>query len=184
MPSSAVGFATCTTGADMGKEHKVKRTAPGASSGNTISAVLSVTIILDEPLEADDAFELKGAGGTRTLTVKDATQLATGAKVLRFTGVKAKQQYRIVHKRSKASEQPIGGEMPLAFMTTSGTIASGRRDLAYQGKAPSGANTFVEYPSQLPKRLDDRYNTPRDVDPDLVQRPPVFNSLKVEDPRI
>jgi hypothetical protein len=158
----------------MGKPRKVKRTAPGGSSANTISVGLSVTIILDEPLEADDAFELKGAGGkyAKTLTVKDATQLATGARILRFTGVKAKQQYRIVHKRSKASERPIVLDTPLASMTSS-------------AKAPRLNDPgFIEYNSQVSKRLHDKYGIDRDVDPDLVQRSPIVNSLKVEDPKL
>ncbi len=158
----------------MGDERKVRRTAPGAPTGSTLAVVLSVTIILDEPVEGDDAFELREAHGkyAKTLAAKTATQLTTGAKVLRFTGVKAKQQYRLVHKRSKASERPIALDIPLASMTSTAKAP------------PSRENTFVQYNSQVPKRLADRHSTDRDVDPDLVQRSPILNALKVEDPKI
>ncbi len=157
-----------------GGERKVKRTAPGGTTGSTLAVVQSVTIILDEPVEADDAFELVGADGkyAKTLAAKTATQLVTGAKVLRFTGVTAKQKYRLVHKRSKSSERPIALDTPLLSMTSTAKAP------------PSREHTFVPFNSQVPKRLPDRYNTDRNVDPDLVQRSPVVNDIKVEDPKL
>ena len=156
----------------MGGERKVKRTAPGATTGNTLAVVLSVTVILDEPADADDAFELKGGNYAKTLTAKAATQLVAGAKVLRFTGVKAKQAYELAHKRSKAPERPLGAAMRPADMTSN-------------AKAPrSKGDVFVQFNSQVPKRLPDRHNIDRDVDPDLVQRSPIVNALKVEDPKL
>ena len=54
----------------MGRQRKVKRTAPGATTANTLTVAQSVTIILDEPLEADDGFELHGPGKPKAFDAK------------------------------------------------------------------------------------------------------------------
>jgi hypothetical protein len=158
----------------MGAERKVKRTQVGGTSGSTITAVLWVSVLLDQPAEADDTFELVGTGGkyARTLKASEAHPLVAGVRILVFGGVKAKHAYRLVHHRSKGSERPITLDVPFNAMTS------------HADPPPSGKHTFLAYDSQVPKRLPDRYNVDRDVDPDLLQRAPILNRLEVTDPKI
>jgi hypothetical protein len=157
----------------MGKRIRVKRTTSGGSSGNTIKNALSIMIILDQPAEADDAFDLVASGGAKdVLRTKDATDLVPGARVLRFVAVKKDGKYKLIHKRSKGTKRPVFLETRFQDLTSSGK------------KSQTHKYAYVAFASQVPTTLPDRYNTDRKLDRDLIAKSPVLVDLEVEDPKL
>lgn len=159
----------------MGKRVRVKRTTREGTAGNTVKPPMSVMVILDQPAEEDDTFELVAAGGHKiVLGAKDAKDLAPGAKALRFLGVKKDGKYKLVHKRAK------GGPKRVVFLETR------FQDLTSGGKKskPSKYTYIAPYLSQVPKVLPDKYNNNQKVDPDLIARSPVLVDLEVADPKL
>lgn len=158
----------------MGKRVRVKRTTREGTAGNTVKPPLSIMVILDQPAEADDKFELVAAGGHKiVLGMKDAKDLAPGAKALRFLGVKKDGKYKLVHKRSKGTERVVFLETRFQDLTTTGKKSK-----------PSKYRYVAPYLSQVPKVLPDKHNNDRKVDPDLIARSPVLVDLEVEDPKL
>jgi hypothetical protein len=134
----------------------------------------SVTVVLDEPVDSDDAFRLLSADGkySRLLRARDAKPLLAGEKVLRFEGVSPSKSYRLIHYRADKLARPVYLDLPF-------------KALSEAGHPPKTArNTYVTLPSQLPRRLPDRYGAARPVDADLVARSPVLVNLAVEDPKL
>ena len=134
----------------------------------------TVAIVLDQPAESDDKFELVSGDGSyaKTLAASDAQDLAPGSgeKVLRFDGVKPNKGYKLFHKRSKGSKRVVFLEWPFAGLTE-----AGHPPLGTQG-------TYATLPSQMPSKLPDQYGGDELVDEDLVARAPVLLDLEVEDP--
>jgi hypothetical protein len=131
-------------------------------------------VILDQPPEADDTFQLTSSDGsyTKTLGAGDAKPLVAGEKFLLFDGLKAKDIFTLTQKRSRASKREVFIGMPFKDMTKAGQ------------RAPDAKNTYLTLPSQLPELLPDRRGTDRPVDPDLVEKAPLLVDLTVEDPEI
>lgn len=134
----------------------------------------SITIVLDEPLEADDLFELVSSDKSfrKTLTAKQARPLVPGKKLLRFDGLDAAKQYMLVQHRSKSFQRPVFLARLPGHMTQAGL-------------APHANEwTYVTLPSQVPALLTGKYGGNTKVDPDLIARSPVLLDLKVEDPMV
>jgi hypothetical protein len=143
-----------------------------APPSGTISKQLEIAIILDEPLEDGDKFEITGGGYSKTLTAKDAEQLVKGERLLRFKVKPSKNGYRLIHHHSKGAKSAIFLDTRLQDMTKAGV-----------GPLPSKA-WYAHIESQVPKKLLDNYMTEAEVDRDLVQKSPVLVDLKVEDPEL
>jgi hypothetical protein len=134
---------------------------------------LAITLILDQPGEADDTFELASEDGKykKTLGARHAQALVTGKKLLRFDGVDAAKSYKLTHIRSKSSKRLVLPPMPLKHMTEAGQRP---RDTEY---------VYFTIPSQVPDTLTGKYGDSA-VDADLKAKSPVLLNLKVEDPKI
>lgn len=146
---------------------------PPAKSGTVgTTGLLTVSIILDQPAESDDKFQLVSSDRaySKTLGAADATPLVAGATLLRFSGVNSKKQYTLVHVRSKGSSYKLIPNTPFAHLTSAGH------------RQKSAAHTYVTLPSQLPRMLPDPYGKDNPVDPLLVAASPALNDLAVEDP--
>jgi hypothetical protein len=134
----------------------------------------SVTVILDQPAEADDTFKLVGShkSYTKTLDASAAQALVTGQRLLRFEGVKANKSYQLLHQRSKKSARII-------FLETR------FQDLAKAGIGPHEAKyTYITLSSQAPKELRDPYGKDAAVDAALIAKSPRLVDLEVEDPEL
>ena len=161
------------------KDHALARrpgkTPPGKSAApasGTLAKRLEITVILDEPVESGDKFEITGDNYSKTLTAKDAEQLVQGEKLLRFQVKANKNGYKLIHHRSKGSNRTIFLETRLQDMTEAG-----------QGPRTAKAS-YAHLDSEVPKKLLDKYMTEAEVDRDLVQKSPVLVDLKVEDPEL
>ena len=133
----------------------------------------TVSVILDEPAESDDTFQLVSTDGkfSTTLGVAQAKPLVTGERVLTFPGVNPSKKYKLIHIRSAGSKRVVLPDIPFQFLTVA-------------GKGPQTAkHTYVTLPSQVTSKLPDRYGIERDVDPILVAPSPQLVDLNVEDPR-
>jgi hypothetical protein len=162
------------TGVEMGSEIKhMKRTAAG-NTGNKLVVSLTVTVILDEPPEPGDTFELASSDGKykKTLGIKDAQLLVAGEKLLRFDGVQFDKSYSLVHRRAKGATSHV---FP----------ATRLRDLTEKGHGPHQSKyTYATLPSQAPKKLPDKYGTRGVVAKELIEESPVLLDLEVEDPEV
>jgi len=158
----------------MGTEIKhMKRTATG-NTGNKLVVSLSVAVILDEPAEQGDTFELTSSDGKykKTLGIKDTQPLVKNEKLLRFEGVQFDKIYSLVHKRSTE-------------LTSHIFLAKRLRDLTEKGHGPyQSPNTYATLPSQAPDKLPDKYGTKRAPAKDLIEESPVLINLEVEDPEV
>jgi hypothetical protein len=161
------------------EDHPVARRpgqpAPGKSAApasGTLATQLEITVILDEPIEKDDKWEVVGGGYRKTLTASDAEPLVKGERILRFKVKPNKNGYKLIHHRSAASQRPIFLENPLPLPITKGTGTQSARD------------AYAQTDSQVPEKLPDRYISDREVDPDLVEKSPVLVDLEVKDPEI
>lgn len=147
---------------------KAGSTRPGVVSNKDS---LSVTIILDQPAELDDKFQLVGGGGS-IIKSSDAQELVAGEKIIRFKVRPDKQGYKLIHHRSKGASRPIFLAMRIQDLT----------------KAAIGPKTsedaYARIDSQVPRKLPGRHRTDGNVDIDLVQRSPVLVDLKVKDPEL
>jgi hypothetical protein len=132
----------------------------------------SITIVLDEPFEADDLFELVSSDKSyrKTLSAKQARPLVPGKKLLRFDGLDAAKQYMLVQHRSKTFQRPVFLARQPGHMTQAG-FGLHTKEYAY-----------VTLPSQVPALLAGKYGGKVKVDGDLVAGSPVLLDLKVEDP--
>jgi subtilisin family serine protease len=133
----------------------------------------SVNVILDQPGESDDKFQLISSDGsyTRTLSAIDAKLLTNGEKFLRFDGIDPKKSYRLIHRRSTKSELRLP-EMAFKYLTE-----AGRPPLVAK-------STYLTLPSQVSRKLPDKYGIDQTVDEDLVEISPVLVDLDVEDPEV
>jgi hypothetical protein len=134
----------------------------------------TVNVLLDEPIESDDKYELVSKDGkyAKTLGAADAAGLVAGAKVLTFRKVNPKNAYKLIHIRSTGSRRLVLPVNPFDALTT-------------KGHGPREAkNTYVTVASQVPTKLTDRYGAARPVDPILVAPSPVLVDLTVDDPRL
>ena len=140
--------------------------------GGPRTATGTVTVLLDEPLDADDKYRLESDDGhAKTLAAKDAKPLVDGARLLSFTGINPTRKYRLTHIRSAGAERAMGrGMLPFTALTMAGK------------RAPSAKHTYVTLNSQIPKQLPDAHRTDRPVDPILVATSPVLVDLAVDDP--
>jgi len=154
----------------MSAPKKLKRTVANGTSGNTIKQGLALTIVLDQAGEGDDTFELVGGSEPIVLGAKDAKELVEGAKVLRFQGINANKQYKLIHHRSKGATRVVFLDTRPQDMTNAGKNAIGSK------------NTFAALPSRVPAKLPDKYYSEQAVDADLVAKSPVLLDLAVEDP--
>src|SRR5262249_33657198 len=85
-----------------------KTAAPSA----TLPKQLELTVILDEPVEKDDKWELTSKGYSKTLTVADAEQIGKGEKLLRFKIKPTTSGYTLTHHRSDQSKRVIIRDEP------------------------------------------------------------------------
>jgi hypothetical protein len=134
-----------TGGSEAGEEESEK--APG-----------TVTLVLDQPSEADDTFTLKSRDGTyrQTLGAKDAKPLVAGVKVLRFEGADTTKEYQLLHKRSRASVgRSIFGPLAYVGLTEHHTARSARALILLPTEAPT-------------------VTSGRPVDPSLIDSSPGF----------
>jgi hypothetical protein len=133
-----------------------------------------VNVLLDEPVESDDKYQLVSQDGkySRTLGAKDAKSLVDGAKRLSFTGVDPTKSYQLIHIRSAGSRRVVLPVVPFNALTEANRPA-------LQAK-----HTFVTVPSQVPKTLPDRFRNDRPVDPILVAASPVLVDLMAHDPTL
>lgn len=138
----------------------------------TIAKQLEITVILDEPIEKDDKWELTSKEYNKTLTVNDAEPLVKGAKILRFKVKPTKTGYTLTHYRSNASKRMIFRDRPVPPGITPNIRPLSARD------------AYAQIDSQVPRKLLDKYMTEVEVDRDLVQKCPVLVDLKVEDPEL
>jgi hypothetical protein len=146
---------------------------PQPGRGGPTTATATVTVLLDEPLEADDKYRLVSDDGkSNTLSAKDAKPLVDGVRLLSFTGIDPKKQYKLTHIRKTGAERVI---LPMGPFT--GLTKAGKR-------APQAKNTYVTVSSQVPKKLPDVHRTDRPVDPILVATSPVLVDLAADDPRL
>jgi hypothetical protein len=148
--------------------------AQKVSHGGRSPAAASVNILLGEPVEADDKFQLVSKDGkyAKTLGAADAQKLVEGAMRLTFTRVDPKKEYKLVHIRSTRSRQLVLPANPFKALTEAGH------------PAPQAKHTYITVPSQVPKTLHDRYGIDRAVDPILVAPSPVLVDLHVDDPKL
>ncbi|MDP2334499.1 MAG: S8 family serine peptidase [Reyranella sp.] len=135
---------------------------------------LTVSIIVDQPGETDDRFQLVSNDGrySKTLGAGDAEALTAGARILRFKVPSTKALYTLIHQRAKGSRQ---------------TIFRNRRvqDLTKAGTRPQTARySYARLDSKLPSTLPAAYRVTAAVDPDLVQGTPVLADLRIEDPEL
>jgi hypothetical protein len=125
-------------------------------------STLSVTVILDQPGERDDRFELVSSSGRyrRTLGANDATPLVAGEMMLLFE-VPDKGNYTLIHHRAKDGSQY--------------TIFRNRRfqDMAGTHKPRERTPIYQQLYGQ-----PDNAGTERD----LIQASPVLVNLDVKDP--
>jgi hypothetical protein len=133
-----------------------------------------VTILLDQPAESDDGFQLRSSDGayTRTVRARDAKQLLPGERALRFESVPRKRIYRLFHLWSSKSEsrRPVLIDLPY-------------KDLTAAGQRPRTSwQAYYPLASQLARRLLDRYGTERPVDEDLIERTSRLSDVAVDDP--
>jgi len=138
---------------------------PQASGGGgTSTATPAVTILLDEPLESDDKYQLVSKDKTysKTLGARDARPLVDGAKRLTFSGVDAKKEYQLVQIRSKGSKRVI-----LPMILYRGLTEAGHQ-------APKAKYSYLTVPSQAPRKLPDRYRADQPVDSILAAASPVL----------
>jgi hypothetical protein len=153
-----------------------ERPKAGAVRRDTQSnkARLSVTVILDQPAEPDDRFQLAGSSGsyTKTLAASDAKALVAGQKILRFEVEPDKKGYNLTHHRSREAKRTIFLEKRIQDMTAAG---HGPQTAEY---------SYLRLDSQVPRNLPDRYGITRDVKMDLVQRSPLLVDLQVKDPEL
>jgi hypothetical protein len=151
------------------EDHEKPVAAKGSKSGP------SITVILDQPGESDDSFELasdpRAGKYKRTLGAKHAQALAGGAKVLRFDGVDAAQSYQLTHHRSKSSRRLV---LPLTRFKDMTLPQQLRHDSEY---------VYFTLPSQVPNPLSGKYGLDTPVDPYLLASSPVLLDLRVEDPK-
>jgi hypothetical protein len=147
---------------------------PQASRSGTLTATPAVTILLDEPLESDDKYQLvsKDNKYSKTLGPKDVQPLVDGAKRLTFSGVDAKKEYQLVQIRSTGSKRVILPMIPYKGLTEAGH------------QAPKAKYSYLTVPSQAPRKLPDRYRTDQPVDPILVAASPVIVNVVVDDPKL
>lgn len=121
----------------------------------------TVTIVLDQPSEADDTFTLQSDDRkyVRTLGPKSAQPLVAGAKVLRFEGVDTTKAYQLLHKRSSASAaRRIFPLVPFVGLTEHHTARKPR--------------AFLDFDSQAQQTTSGR-----PVDPLLIEPSPGFVHL-------
>ena len=150
-------------------------TSGGRSQEDDSTASPSVTLILDQPTETDDKFQLLGGEGSyrKTLAASDAEALVTGEKVLRFKVTPDKKGYKLIHRRSDGSRRTVFLETRIQDMTEAG---HGPQKAEY---------SYARLDIQVPRKLPDKYKTSQvDVDQDLVQESPVLVDLQVEDPEL
>jgi len=152
--------------------HDVSRQQQKSTKSNVIDQVLEVKVILDQPWEDDDKWELKGENFSKTLTIKDAEDLVKGEKILRFKVKPNKKGYRLIHHRSKDSPKTVFLDKLIQHMTEAGHPHK------------TSPYSYAHLPSQVRTKLPDRYGTDRDVDKDLIQASPILVNLKVEDPEL
>jgi hypothetical protein len=78
----------------------------------------TITVVFDEPTEADDTFTLESKGGAyhKAFASKEAKPLVAGVKVLRFDDADTTKEYQLLHKRSAASTPRRIFAMPKAFV--------------------------------------------------------------------
>jgi hypothetical protein len=95
-------------------EAEDKPTGGSVPSGADTKQSLSVTVILDQPGESDDEFQLVGSSYSKTLGASDAKQLVAGEKVLRFDAIKPQKSYKLIHMRSKKSTYVVLEACPTA----------------------------------------------------------------------
>ena len=138
------------------------------------AGALAITVLLDQPGEADDSFELTSADGSykKTLGAKQAQPLVAGTKILRFDRIDATKNYKLTHIRSKSSKRLVLPLMPLKHMTEAGQ------------KPRNNEYVYFTIPSQVPDSLTGKYGAASKVDADLIARSPVLLDLKVEDPKV
>jgi outer membrane protein OmpA-like peptidoglycan-associated protein len=142
-----------------------------------VSAHGIVTVILDEPVESGDAFELVSSDGSfrRTIEGRRGEALAPGERIIRFEGVDTSKRYLLIHHQKESKRVRLG---PTEFsrLTWSGRD-SARRDARIQIPTILGS-IYVEIDSHLP--------LPPPTDPLLVPvRPsPVLVHIVVEDPEV
>lgn len=84
------------------------RTADGAT-GNKLRTGAAITVILDQPTDADDAYEVVSEDGKykQTLTASAAEDLAPGAKILRFSGADPEKSYKLFHVQAKGARRAL-----------------------------------------------------------------------------
>lgn len=156
----------------MGETVKAKRTQVGGTTGTTIAVSRSVTVILDQPAEADAVFELSGGGRYhQSLRASDAEPLVAGEKRLRFVGVSPKTPYTLSFAQAKGLSRPVFLNIPIDSMTAAG---HGPHQSKY---------TYNPMSVQVPRKLPDQYHADQTPDKDLVQRSPVLVALVVADPK-
>jgi hypothetical protein len=171
---------------EWGEKEASEESAPGdgeaeeeagtqqGSHGGRSPSTASVNILLDEPAEADDKFQLISKDGkyAKTLRAAEAQKLVEGAMRLTFTGVDPKKEYKLVHIRSTRSRQLVLPANPFKALTEAGH------------RAPQAKHTYITVPSQVPKTLPDQSHVDRAVDPILVAPSPVLVDLTVADPKL
>src|SRR5262245_64022147 len=85
--------------------NEVEDEQPKKSSSPGDKDLLTVTVMLDEPVDSDDEFQLESSDGSpkKILSAAAAKPLVTGEKVLKFEGVKATPTgtFKLLHKRSR-----------------------------------------------------------------------------------
>jgi subtilisin family serine protease len=135
---------------------------------------LTVSIIIDQPGESDDEFQLVSDDGryNKTLGARDAEALVSGAKMLRFKVPSDRKLYTLIHKRAKGSRRTIFLKRRLQDLTKAGIPSR---------TAPYG---FARLDGQPPSALPAQYQATRAVEQDLIQETPVLVDLMVEDPEM
>lgn len=154
--------------------HALARGKAQAPPRATLAKDLVIKVILDEPVEADDEFELIGGSGSykKTLKTSDAEPLTKGEKILRFKVKPDKKGYKLIHYSSKKAKQTVFLELPYKTLT----------EVKHETRSAKFA--YAHLPSQVPTVLGDRYGKDRPVDKDLVQKSPILVDLNVEDPEL
>jgi hypothetical protein len=159
--------------------HDIKRGAEAAESRfdpaeDKTDDELTVSIIVDQPGETDDRFQLASDDGrySKTLGAGDAEALAAGARILRFKVTSAKARYTLTHQRAKGSRQVIFRDRRLQDLTKAGTPPQTARY--------SYARLDVQPPSTLPAN----YRATSSIDRDLVQDAPMLVGTLAEDPEL
>jgi hypothetical protein len=120
-----------------------------------------VTVVLDQPSEADDTFTLqsKDRSYRKTLGPRNAQPLVAGEKVLRFEGVDTTKEYQLFHKHSSAERRIFG--RPTYFVGLTGH---------YPARRPKAL--IPNFRSQAPQ-----VTSGRPVDPSLVDHSPGLDYL-------